>query len=239
MTLSRSACAVLAVCGVALAVTGLAALARPASATSSERVLLAEQRVATIDMFGLIERMIQSERYLPAREANNNALRAKLDGVQKELEAMQTSLQGADQAGATFQAEVQKFQQKYQEFQMAQGEAQGEADRFNTAQLVEAFRLITDTADAIAAQKGYTHVMATRPKSVDIRAENLAGALQELIARPVLRAPESDDITTAVAETLSLPPAPAPAASTPASGAAEPAPITAPASEPAPAAAPK
>jgi Skp family chaperone for outer membrane proteins len=215
----RAAAAVAVVCGVGAGVLGVASWQNSARAES--RVAPA-QRTATVDMYGLIERSIDSDKYKPAREAHHNELRARLDAIQKELEGTQTALRAMEQAKPEFQAEYAKFQARVQEFQQLQEESAQKAETFNTQQLLESYKLIVDSVNQLAKERGYTHVVATRDMSIEIRPTNLQGALQEILARPMVVSATEDDLTEAVATAMKLPAPKPPEPATP--GATEPAP---------------
>lgn len=222
----RRTAAVMAIgCGLALGVLGTSAW--QTSARAEARAAAAE-RTGTVDMYGLIERMIDSDLYKPAREAHHNELRAKLEAIQKELEATQTSLRAMDQGKPEFQGEVTKFQARVQEFQQLQETSNQQAEKFNTEQLIEAYKMIVAGVGQVAKDKGYTHVVATRSMSVDIKPTNLQSALQEIMARPMVSSPTEDDLTEAVATAMKLPAPKPPVADAPA-GEAPAAPATPPA----------
>lgn len=201
---SHAAAAVLFAAGLAVGAVGLGAFHTPALAQDTAQPA-APTRIATLDVFGIIEKLVQSDRYLPAREANNKEKRDMLDKMVAELEALQQELQTADQTAPDFQPKLQVFEQKRQEFSQAQQTAQADVEKFNTAQLIEAYGLIVDAADKIALERGYSHVVSSRPPRAENKADNLGAGLQEILARGVIRSPLSDDITAAVSAELKLP----------------------------------
>lgn len=222
----RKAAAVAAmVCGMAAGVIGTSVWQQSAQA---EAPRAASQRLATIDVYGLIERLIDSDKYKPAREAFINELRGKLEVMQNELEASQTALKAMDQTKPEFQTEVGKFQGRYQEFQQLQNDSNDQAEQFNTSQLVEAYHLIVGGAARIAKEKGYSNVINSRGMGVEVKANNLPGSLQEMLARPMVFSLPEDDISEAVATEMKLPAAKAPESVAPAAPTAPAAPATVP-----------
>ncbi len=165
-------------------------------------------RVATVDVLLLAERLVASERYRAGRETNaaslSKPLQALLDEL-KDLEARYSALAADSPERATIQ---EAYQQKSQAFQKSQQEAQVNDERFKATQVGEAYRLVVTASDQLAAELGYTLVLASRSGVPDVRSDNVPGAVQEMLARPVLRAPASDDLTDRVASRLGLLPDP-------------------------------
>lgn len=227
--LQQTAAAIAVACGLAAGTVGVASWQNSARAEAAKAQ--AAQRTATVDMYGLIERIIDSDKYKPAREAHHNELRAKLEAIQKELEGTQTALKAMDQSKPEFQTEVGKFQARYQEFQQLQDESSQKAEQFNTEQLLEGYKLIVEAVNQTAKDKGYTNVVATRSMNIEIKPTNLQGALQEILARPMIVSSAEDDITETVATAMKLPAPKPPVVEAPAGPAAAPAAPAAPAKE--------
>lgn len=162
-------------------------------------------RVATVDMLKIVEKMVKSDRYAPAREANNKDLTAKLEAMAGDLQALQTQIQSSPQNAPETQAMIQNFQARRQEFDQARNEAANRSDEFNARQIAEAYRLVVEVVDAQAKKAGYTHVLATRSGPPNLKSGNIAGTVQEMLARPVVVGEPANDITKAVMDELKLP----------------------------------
>mgnify|MGYP001239187459 CR=1 FL=1 len=163
-------------------------------------------RIATADVLTLVEKLASSDRYLPAREEKVKSLRAPIDLLQKELDELRTKITAIPdfQNSAEAQPLIQQFQTKSQNMQTLQQTAQSEAEGFNTAQLQEAYRIVIETTTQIANSKGYTHVISTKLPENALTSNNVTGLLQEMLARPVVKAPAADDITEDVVKELKL-----------------------------------
>ena len=178
-------------------------------------------RIATADVLTLVEKLASSDRYLPARTEKMNALRAPIEQLQKELDELRAKITAMPdfQNNAEAQPEIQKFQQKTPNLQAMQPTAQSEAESFNTTQLQEAYKAVVDACNQVANSKGYTHVFASKSAESKMASANVAGLLQEMLARPVIKSNPADDITEDVVKELKLenvkPAAAAPAAATP------------------------
>ena len=93
-------------------------------------------------------------------------------------------------------------------------------EAFNVSQLGEAYRAVHEAAAAMADKLGYTHVVASKMGPTTLRSLTVNNAVQEMIARPVVKAPAEDDITQRLIDGMGLtnvvapevtPPAPEPA----------------------------
>ncbi|MBX3389050.1 MAG: OmpH family outer membrane protein [Phycisphaeraceae bacterium] len=171
------------------------------SATQADTV-----RIATADILTLVEKLASSDRYLPARDEKVKSLRAPIDLLQKELDDLRAKITAIPdfQNNAEAQPLIQQFQQKSQNMQALSQTAQNEAENFNTTQLQEAYRIVIETTTQIANSKGYTHVISTKLPDNRLTSNNVTGLLQEMLARPVVKAPAADDITEDVVKELKL-----------------------------------
>jgi Skp family chaperone for outer membrane proteins len=228
----------LVVCGsLAACVTlglGLNGLIAPALAHNS--AVADGNRIATVDVLSVVEKLASSDRYMPAREEKIKSLRAPIEVLQKELDELRTKITAIPdfQTNAEAQPLIQQFQQKNQTMQSFTQQAQTEAESFNTGQLQEAYKIVLETVSTIATSRGYTHVFSTRLPDNKMTSTNVQGMLQEMLARPLIKAPPADDLTQDVIKELKLEnvktgpvatPA-APAAAIPPAPAATPAPAT-------------
>ncbi len=185
---------------------GAPAVAQSGGSTAAQAQAV---RIATVDVLDLVVRQINSPKYQQVIQTNTQQVTQQLQARVTELQAMQQQLQNAA-VGSPEQAELeQRFYAKQQEFQAAQQQAQYEAEAFNTRQVAEAYRLAVEAAQGVGKTKGFTHVFASRTGEISIRADNLPGAMQEILAKPVIMAQPVDggevDITADVAEKLGLP----------------------------------
>lgn len=198
----------------------------PASASgpSAPATRQADQKIATLNAFLVVEKMVQSDRYKPSRETQMKEYQGNMETVKGELELLVKDIVAAGQDSEKGKALIQQYQVRKREADQLEQELQLKAAEFNTQQLAEAYRLVIETANQLADKGGYTHVIATRGiASEPLRSNNVAAAVQEILARPVVRFPAGDDLTDAVAKELKVDtvvtegdPAAAPAVQTPA-----------------------
>lgn len=162
-------------------------------------------RVATVDMLKIVEKMVKSDRYSPAREAFNKELTTRLESMAGDLQSLRAQIQASPQNAPETQTLVQNFQARGQEFEQARNEAANRSDEFNARQIAEAYRLVAETVDARARQAGYTHVLATRSGPPVLKSGNIAGTVQEMLARPVVVGEPADDLTKMILDEFKLP----------------------------------
>ncbi len=160
-------------------------------------------RIATCDVYQLVERMIESEQYRPAQAAEQERVKAQLVPFETRLEAMQQELQASDPKDPAAQEKFKTFQAKREEYMARrQAAADGYSDLI-TGQFSDAYTKICAEARKVAASLGYTYVMAH--KKGEIRAHDPRQLVEEFLSRPVSVAPDGVDITEQVRNAMKLP----------------------------------
>lgn len=192
--------------GAIVAAAILAVGLRPATGTLSPAPTSpAEVRIATVDTLSLLERLMETEAYRLEREQHtaswNEQLKAMSDNIQA-LEARLIAMTAQDPAAQEVYGQYQSQQQAIQELQQR---AFADVDEFSARQLADGYRKLHEAYNRVAAERGYTHVVSTRLATDDLREVGTNVLLQEVMIRPLIRAPEGDDLTDAIAEALQLP----------------------------------
>ncbi|MBU6412642.1 MAG: hypothetical protein KGS45_04155 [Planctomycetes bacterium] len=173
-------------------------------AEAGRPVMAAEPaRIATIDALALIDLMLQSERYLPAREAKVKELNDQLVPIGREVTDLEGKLIMGKKDDPNRDSLVSSWQGKKQQLQQLQQALSGELDAYNSKQAAEAYEIVLATTDSMAKARGYSHVLMTR-KERGFTAENQAGTVQQLLSRPVAVWPAADDLTEAAIAELKL-----------------------------------
>ncbi len=160
-------------------------------------------RIATIDALALIDLMLQSERYEPARSAKVKELNDQIVPIGREVTDLESKLIMGKKDDPQRDTMVQTWQGKKQQLQQLQQALSAELDKFNSKQAAEAYDIVLATSDALAKQGGYTHVLMTR-KERGFTAENQAGTVQQLLSRPLAMWPATDDLTDLAIKELKL-----------------------------------
>lgn len=188
-------------------------------------------KIAIVDLLEVSEKLFMSPRYMPTRETMLKEKQEQIKTLQTSLQELGQKIQAMGQNSPDAQALIQQYQAQNEEFTKTRESANKDLDELSTQQFSEAYRLVVETAGSVAKKQGFGYVFATRSGPLQFRSTQLQGALQEVLARPVVMAPDGVDITTAVMKELKLdevkPAVPAPA-ETP-----TPAPAPAPAAPPA------
>lgn len=227
----------LAACIGAGIATGVSA--NRAEATPPTPIMVEPAKIASVDVLGIVARFLESDRYKPANIANAEKYDTKLKALIGELSLIEKQGAGLTQQSPEFPALQQQFQAKQREFDQTRGEAQAAVEQFNTDQITECYRLTIEAANSLATQLGYSHVIVSRTGGAKINSNNVAGAVQEIIARPLIMSDPADDLTERLIKQFGLEgviidPPPAPDAAAPAATPAgtAPAPTTPPTAPP-------
>lgn len=175
----------------------------PAGAGSSVLAAPDSAKIATCDVYQLVERMVESEQYMPARNVEQERVKAQLVPYENQLETMQKELQASDPKDPGAQEKFKTFQAKREEYMAKrQAAADGYTDLV-TGQFSDAYAKITAEARKVAASLGYTYVLAH--KRGEIRAHDPRQLVEEFLSRPVSVSPEGVDITEQVRNAMKLP----------------------------------
>ncbi len=193
--------------GAAMLALGLGSMAWQGSARaelSSSVAAPVEAKLATIDLFRCLQVYMQRPEMVAARDAQNAELVATEQAIRSRIETNQAKLrilvQGDPQFAMTQQA-IQADSQAYQEFRQ---QASVNAQALAVTQSTEAFLAVQEKGSAVAAQLGFSHLISAKLDHSDLMGDkgpsslNTSQMIQELLARPVLLAPEGDDITERV-----------------------------------------
>jgi len=186
--------------------------------------------IATCDVLSVVEKLNEMPRYREALDQMRSEVQGRLAMMSTEIDEIKKKLATAANGSPESDELTRTLSTKNGEMQQAYQKATADFDALATKQIGEAFRLASETAYRIAKANGYNVVISTKTVGTDFRSTNIPGALQEILARPVIGSDASADITALVMKELKLDAAPTPA--TPAA-ASQPAATPAPASAPA------
>ena len=197
--------------GNRLALTGLLVLGvaaatafvtRPAEALDDHD----DRLIAIVDVVALLQEGLQAEPFAVDREAEGNAIQEQLTALQQELQALEQELRLLGPNDPSGQALFQQYQARQQ---AAQGQAQQANAEFEATVADDAaaiYNLIQAAADAVGGREGYRFVMMHRSEEslADLALPNLATVTQQILARPMLRGVEGNDITDLVRAELAF-----------------------------------
>ncbi|GAB4545863.1 MAG: hypothetical protein Tsb0013_04110 [Phycisphaerales bacterium] len=179
-------------------ITGASATARP---------VIAEGQIAICDVATLSEDMMDSDRYLPQRDAKRDELRTQfLAPLEEQAKALEEEFTAAQQAGD--QDRMQQLQQQFfqlqQQGQEAQQQFQQELQSFIAQQFKDAYTKIVESAAAVGEDMGFSYVAASTPPMDEFEDQTFADLLTEVLSRTYVHYPEGVDITADVRDDLNL-----------------------------------
>lgn len=183
---------------------GSAALARTPSPRADQ-----DFRLATVDIYTAIERIMSKPDLKRAREDLASSWQAKAHAAESELQRFEDTLRALQKDSPTFNDTLKQAQARQAEYQKMGEQRQDELEKLNSAQLVDAYTQVRNATDAVAQKLGYSHVLASRSLTQPIEATTISSTLQQLLARPLVHGNPADDITAQVMTELKLD-APAP-----------------------------
>ncbi|MBI1191103.1 MAG: hypothetical protein GC200_10540 [Tepidisphaera sp.] len=188
--------------GVAAAIFFGVASQRDVSSVVAQPTPQVTTRIATADILAVAERLIATDKYKTGRDnlatSLNKDLQTRIDAMNSlkdQYAALPEAAKAQDSTDSKAVTLRQQFSQQQQELQQKDADARAQVEKFNTTQVIEAYKIISEAASDMATTMGYTHLIASRNGAFDIRSQNLTGAVQEMLARPVIKAPAADDLT--------------------------------------------
>lgn len=179
------------------------------TARATGELALSNGRIAAVDVFEATKKLLESDRYAPAREAMAKERNASLDGYNKDLTDLRTKIETAGQSSPEAAPMIAEYQAKAQGYQEAKAKAQEEFNGLLSAQFNEAYRLIVETANLVGKKLSFSYVVVTKTGPVVFESKDFNQAGQEVLSRPLIMFGEGDDITPAVLAELKLNVAPA------------------------------
>lgn len=164
-------------------------------------------RIATVDAVGLLEVMLETDETFEAeREELRQAISDNLEDVRGEIERIQQEAQQRVGNDPELQALQQQFRRATQRLSQVEQESAQRVQRMTSQQARRGYADIHAAIVAVAEERGLEHVMSTRRGGEIPSSRNTPTAVfQDILARSLVVAPESSDITELVRERLGLP----------------------------------
>lgn len=186
----------------AATLAGMSAFERPAIANTRDA---ADTDLAYIDLYGLLEQKLRAEDLLAAREDAVAPLSQQLQQSQQRIQQLAAQIQGQGVESPESEPLILEFQQLQQTIQQLNQEVNAQITEVYSGQMQAAHQEIMSAADEVAAEAGFSMVIASRAPERMLERGPVDVMVQELLARPVVRAPSSVDLTAKVRERLGLP----------------------------------
>lgn len=160
--------------------------------------------IATCDVYDLIEKMVISDRYEPARRGEEARIRDRLNLIEDELLAMEEALKNADPADPAAQAKAAVYQKRRNDYSLLRGQAQQDFTDFVASQYIHAYDEVRKAVAKVAAELGYTHVISSRSDERTITATDPERLVEAFLGRPMVFAPKGTDISNLVGDELGI-----------------------------------
>lgn len=161
--------------------------------------------IASCDQFAVLQSMLSGPMYAKAREERAAKVAALTADIDAEMATLRERMGKVTDRNSPEAKELQaKGQQLQMQLRLKKGEGDKITEQGNLKEVEEAYRLIVDATVAVAKREGYTYVLGSRSLPVTFVSQTLAGAFQEIYARPVMMAPDGVDITDLVFKELKV-----------------------------------
>lgn len=194
----------LALLAAVIALTAAIALDRVGTRAVADPAQPAAVKVATVDVYELINVMLNTPERVAKRDETVKYWNERLTSLEKDITTMQATLKVLPRQDPEYPKVEAQLGAKINEMQQARQEGMSKVELSQSAQLIEIYGIVTQAAAAAAAELGYSHLICTRSMTASIDPKTQDTVLQEILARPVLASPPTDDITPNVKTKLGL-----------------------------------
>ncbi len=160
--------------------------------------------IATCAVPQLVNELMASDRFAPPREEFTQQLREEIEPLMEAGQALINELQGMTPEDEGAQEKVRQMQELREQVGRMEQQAAARLGKFTAKQIAECFELARSSAGAVADDLGYDYVISTVGEDEELNTESVETVLRQMLARPVLYAPEDADITDDVRDDLNL-----------------------------------
>jgi hypothetical protein len=169
----------------------------------------AETKIAICQVIALVDELMESDRFAPARAEHEEELRDELiRPLIEQGKSIETDLRNAaPDDPANNERKQRLIELRELILPQAQHQAGIRLEQFVAGQTIDAYALVAAAAKDVAAELGYTYLLATDPSErslEELRGMPMGAVQQAILSRPVLLFPESTDISDAIRDDLNL-----------------------------------
>ena len=191
---------------VVLATIIITMIASPANGSKRSKTNAIESSdIAFVDVFKLVDLALSSEEMVKVRDEFNVKASESMNGMQQQLQTLQTKM-------STMSQDDPEAAASYNQFQQLQGQlnnlSQQISDAYQTliaTQISDGYTEIYAAANEIGTQQGFTFVFSTRTTGELIQTDTITGITQEILARPLMTPQPDTDLTELVRVKLGYP----------------------------------
>lgn len=160
--------------------------------------------IAVCDLVGVVEKLMDSDRFKPARDEATASSEQAIAEFRTRLQAAEEAARAATPDSPNLEDIRREFQAAQMAFQRKGQELAQEMDRLATKQLGEAFEIARASAEAVAQARTFAYVLSSRAADKPLDAPDTASVVRAMLARPVILFPKAADITDDVLQDLKL-----------------------------------
>lgn len=199
-----AACCVLGLAGGVGLSAGVRAFTGSSASAGQAGTSAQPTRIATVNLLRIVRGMLSAPDVSGARDALRDQYIAQLQQLQTQVQALQGQLQGLQPGDPQFEVLSTQMQAAYQRYQATQQDAQDGLDKLSSTQALNVYKAVHTKVNELASELGYTHVIASElsPEGATFATSDIA--IQEILGRPLLRAPAEDDLTERVMAALNV-----------------------------------
>jgi|GEM_PF-4126336 len=161
-------------------------------------------KIATVNTYDLLAALLDADRYATPRTENEQSWLDKIKDLAEALQSLEARIGILSDQEPEKKLLIDQYQQKQAERQKTLAQARQETDAFKAKQIGKAFAEILAAADAVADEGGFTLVISRRSPTSPWDSVGVNSAIQEILARPLLRETAAQEITGPVAEKLGI-----------------------------------
>jgi Skp family chaperone for outer membrane proteins len=183
---------------------GAAAMSTRALSPAPQAPASAPVRIATVDTLAVVERLVLSEKFAPARDALAADKNKAMEPLAKALDDFEARAKLLQPGAPELKPLQEQYQQTQRQLDQMAEAARREVEALNVKQISDAFKTVNESAGAMADKLGYTHVLSSRGGEPALRSSTVNLAVQEMIARGVVKAPAEDDLTQRLFDELGI-----------------------------------
>lgn len=185
----------------------------PASASWEYPGQPLDAKTGTVDVLGLLERMLDYDPYKTERDTETKGWNDQIQPLADQRDAAVQSLQQLDPNNpdqSIGQNLYQQYQQLDQRIRSLSQQAQQSIDHLSAKQLADAYAKIHAAVQKVADEQGVVRVFSSRMTGEGLETTNTNVVVQEVLLRPLLRDTSAMDLTELVRMELGIPDTPPP-----------------------------
>ncbi len=161
--------------------------------------------IAFVDVFDLIDKALLVEDKSKAREDFNTKSTLEIEGLNQQLQGLQTQLSTMSQNDPNAASAYQSYQTVSAQLDNKSRQINMEYQTLIAQQISDGYAEIYAAANEVGTEEGFAFVFASRSNGELVQTETITGITQEILARPLMTPPSGVDLTELVRVKLGYP----------------------------------